>query len=205
VAEVKPVTLTLASGNRGKLAELEVMLAPLGFELHPQSDWNVPEAVEDGATFLENALIKARNATLHTGLPAIADDSGLVVPALGGDPGIHSARYAGAHGRDEDNNRKLLEALSGMTGTARAAYFFCAMVMLRTVDDPVPLVVTARWRGEIANAPAGNGGFGYDPIFWLPERRCTSAELPSSEKNLISHRGQAARSLVEMLEAQYAG
>jgi len=193
--------LVLASGNRGKLAEMAELLGPLGYELRPQSDWNVPEAVEDGFSFVENALIKARNAALHTGLPSIADDSGLVVPALGGAPGIHSARYAGRQGGDRANNDKLLDAMRELSGRQRAAFFYCAMVMVRDGGDPVPLVATANWHGEIALAPRGSGGFGYDPLFWLPSRGCTSAELPAEEKNRLSHRGQAAARLADMLAA----
>lgn len=199
-----PKKLVLASGNHGKLAELTLMLTPLGFTLLPQSDWDVPEAVEDAHTFIENALIKARHAALHTGLPAIADDSGLVVPALGGAPGIHSARYAGQHGGDQANNQKLLGAMRNLTGSERAAYFYCAMVLVNFPDDPVPLIASASWHGEIGDAPRGAGGFGYDPLFWLPEHQCSSAELPSGEKNQISHRGQAACKLAQMLGSMHA-
>ena len=199
-----PENLVLASGNRGKLAELTAMLAPLGFTLRPQSDWNVPEAVEDAHTFIENALIKARHAALLTGLPAIADDSGLVVAALDGAPGIHSARYAGQHGGDQANNQKLLDAMQDLTGSDRAAYFHCAMVLVLSADDPVPMVASASWHGDIGNAPRGAGGFGYDPLFWLPDRQCSSAELPPGEKNQVSHRGQAARKLAQMLGSMHA-
>ena len=143
--ELTALDLVLASGNPGKLAELSDMLSPLGFTLRAQSDWGAPEAVEDAPTFLENALIKARNATLHTGLPAIADDSGLVVPALSGAPGIHSARFAGPHGGDQANNRKLLREMEGLAGVDRVAYFHCVMVFIRTVEDPVPVVASASW------------------------------------------------------------
>ncbi len=175
------------------------MLAPLGLNLAPQSDWQVREAVEDAPTFIENALIKARHAARHTGLPAIADDSGLVVPALGGAPGIFSARFAGPGAGDEANNRKLLDDMKHLTGEVRAAYFQCTMVLVRRPDDPVPLVASDNWWGEIADAPRGEGGFGYDPLFWLPDRRCTSAELPPGIKNRISHRGQAMRHMIELL------
>ncbi len=198
-------TLVLASGNQGKLTELTAMLTPLGFTLRPQSDWAVPEAAEDAPTFMENALIKARNAALHTGLPAIADDSGLVVPALDGAPGIHSARFAGQHGGDQANNVKLLHEMEGLTGSDRTAYFHCAMVFIHAVEDPVPLVASASWRGEIARSQSGNGGFGYDPLFWLSAHECTSAQLTDEEKNRISHRGQASRQLVAMLEPLHGG
>jgi XTP/dITP diphosphohydrolase len=200
-----PGTLVLASGNQGKLAELSTTLGPLGIELRPQSDWEVPEAVEDATTFVENALIKARNAVLYCGLPAIADDSGLVVPALGGAPGIHSARYSGAQGGDRANNSKLISEMEGLRGPDRAAYFHCVLVLVRTVNDPVPLIASANWHGEIGRSARGSGGFGYDPLFWLSSSHCTAAELPREEKNLISHRGQASRKLIALLEAEYAG
>jgi XTP/dITP diphosphohydrolase len=194
-------TLVLASGNPGKLAELTDLFGPLGFRLRPQSEWGISEAVEDAHTFIGNALIKARHAALHTGLPAIADDSGLVVPALGGAPGIHSARYAGPRCSDEENNRKLLDAMSHLTGPERVAFFHCTMVLMDSAGDPAPLVASANWDGEIAGSPRGAGGFGYDPIFWLPDRQCSSAELPLDEKNRLSHRGCAARTLAETLAA----
>jgi XTP/dITP diphosphohydrolase len=192
-------TLVLASGNRGKLREIAAMLRPLGLVLRAQSEWSVPEIAEGAPTFVENALSKARNAARHTGLPAIADDSGLVVPALGGAPGIRSARYAGEGAGDAENNRKLLEEMRDLDGPARAAYFQCAMVLLRAPDDPVPLIASENWRGEVARQPRGDGGFGYDPLFWLEDRRCTSAELPPRVKNRISHRAQAMRHLIELL------
>lgn len=191
--------LVLASGNSGKLREMAAMLEPLGLSLLPQSNWGFPEALEDGASFIENALKKARHASCHTGLAAIADDSGLVVPALGGAPGIYSARYAGINATDADNNLKLLSEMASFSGPERRAFFHCAMVMVRETDDPVPLVASASWWGEVAEQPSGSGGFGYDPLFRLPERACTSAELPKEVKNRISHRGQAARALVELL------
>jgi XTP/dITP diphosphohydrolase len=203
--ELTARVLVLASGNQGKLAELSDLLGPLGLTLRPQADWGVPEAVEDASSFLENALIKARNAVLHTGLPAIADDSGLVVPGLQGAPGIHSARYAGDHGGNQANNIRLLKEMKGLAGAGRAAYFHCAMVFIRASDDPVPMVASASWHGEIATSQSGNGGFGYDPLFWLPAHQCTSAQMSSEEKNRISHRGQASRKLMAMLEKLYDG
>lgn len=192
-------TLVLASGNPGKLREISAIFERSGLEVHAQSDWDVPEAVEDAPTFVENALLKARNASLHTGLPAIADDSGLVVPALDGAPGIYSARYAGPGAGDTANNRKLLAEMKDLSGTDRAAFFQCAMVLVRGPEDPVPLLACANWWGEIVRQPRGDGGFGYDPLFWLPDRFCTSAELPAAVKNRISHRGQAMRRMVELL------
>ncbi|HSM68432.1 MAG TPA: RdgB/HAM1 family non-canonical purine NTP pyrophosphatase [Xanthomonadales bacterium] len=194
-------TLVLASGNPGKLREFAGLLQPLNFEVRPQSDWDVPPVAEDACTFLENALIKARHASRCTGLPALADDSGLVVPALGGAPGVHSARYAGSHGDAGANNRKLLDAMQGLEGAERAAYFHCAMVLLKSADDPVPRVASASWWGEIAREERGRNGFGYDPLFCLPERQCTAAELSSPEKARLSHRGQATRLLLGQLKS----
>jgi XTP/dITP diphosphohydrolase len=189
----------LASGNPGKLRELAALLMPLGLEIAPQSEWQVPEAPEDAPTFLENALAKARNAASRTGLPAIADDSGLVVPALDGAPGIFSARFAGPGADDSANNRKLLAEMRDLSGPERAAYFHCTVVLLRHADDPVPLVASEDWWGEIATRARGRGGFGYDPLFWLADRQCTSAELPPAVKNRISHRGRAMHRLLGML------
>lgn len=195
-------SLVLASGNPGKLREIAEMLAPLGYQVRPQSDWAVSEAVEDGASFIENALIKARHAARACDLPAIADDSGLVVPALGGAPGIRSARYAGEFASDDDNNRKLLEELDRVARPDRRAYFHCAMALVRSADDPVPLLASASWWGRLLAAPRGDGGFGYDPLFYLEEQACTSAELPPAVKNHLSHRGQALRALLATLQQQ---
>ena len=189
----------LASGNPGKLKELSALLAPLAYRLRPQSDWQTPAVAEDAPTFLENALIKARNATRHTGFPAIADDSGLVVPALNGHPGIHSARYSGPDASDKANNRKLLAAMNGLIGAQRKAFFQCAMVMVHAADDPVPLIACARWWGEILDSPRGERGFGYDPLFFIPDQGCSSAELDPATKNRISHRGQAMQALTRIL------
>lgn len=194
-------TLVLASGNSGKLREFAGLLEPLAFDVRPQSEWGVPDVPENGITFLENALIKARHAARCTGLPALADDSGLVVPALDHAPGVRSARYAGGHGDALANNQKLLEALAGRPAAARAAYFYCAVVMLETPTDPVPLVAVGRWDGAVAKAPRGDHGFGYDPVFWLPDRQCTAAQLEPVEKARVSHRGQACRRLIRCLEA----
>jgi len=199
VRREQPGVLVLASGNPGKLREMEQLLGPLGFRLRPQSDWQVPEAVEDGLTFLENALLKARHAARLTGLAAVADDSGLVVPALGGQPGVHSARYSHDPVGDAANNAKLLRALEGLEGDQRQACFHCTVVLLRSPSDPAPLVASADWWGSILHEPRGTGGFGYDPLFLVPDLGRSSAELPPATKNRISHRGQAIRALAEAL------
>jgi XTP/dITP diphosphohydrolase len=190
----------LASGNQGKLREMVRLLQPLGFLVRPQSEWQVPEAEETASTFLENSLIKARNAARITGLPAIADDSGLVVPALNGAPGIYSARYAGTDADSQANIRKLLLDLERQPGIERWAYFFCAVVLLDSEDDPAPLVATARWHGRILMAPQGVGGFGYDPVFAALGSHRSAAELDGDEKQQVSHRGQALRKLLKKLE-----
>lgn len=192
-------TLVLASGNPGKLRELSAMISPLGWKVARQSDWDVPEAVEDGLSFIENALIKARHASKHTGLPALGDDSGLVVDALQGAPGIYSARYAGVGAEDDANNRKLLIELSGLPSAKRSAHFYCAMALVRHENDPAPLLATGSWDGSITESPSGAGGFGYDPLFWVADRACTSAELPADEKNRMSHRGRALAQMMEQL------
>jgi XTP/dITP diphosphohydrolase len=194
----------LASGNKGKLREINDVLTPLGFAVRPQSDWQVPEAAETASTFVENSLIKARQAALNTGLPSIADDSGLVVPALNGQPGIYSARYAGDDADDQANIDKLLAELSGRTGVERNAYFFCAMVMLRSNDDPAPLIATGHWYGRILESPRGVGGFGYDPVFGISTQtksgwQTSAAELTPAEKSQVSHRGLALMDLVRQL------
>jgi XTP/dITP diphosphohydrolase len=192
-------TLVLASGNAGKLREFNGLLEPLGVQVRPQSDWDTPEAEETGLTFVENALLKARNAASHTGQPALADDSGLVVPALGGAPGIHSARYS-REGTDTANNEQLLKEMNALSGDTRNAYFYCALVLLRSARDPAPLVATGAWHGRILLTPRGVGGFGYDPLFFVPEEGCASAELPAATKNRISHRGRAVARLLAALE-----
>lgn len=195
--------LVLASGNKGKLRELTAMLEPLGWEVRPQSDWDIPEAVEDGLSFIENALIKSRHAARLTGLPALGDDSGLAVDALDGAPGIFSARYAGQGAGDAANNAKLLQALQGMPEVRRSAHFYCAMALVHHAEDPAPLVSIGRWDGRILEAPAGEGGFGYDPLFWVPTENCSSAQLPAATKNRLSHRGKALKAMVaQMKEAQ---
>lgn len=190
-------TIVLASGNAGKLAELQRILAPLGVTLRPQSDYRVPEVEETGLTFVENALLKARAAAIHSGLPAIADDSGLEVDALQGAPGIRSARYA--EGGDAANNAELLEALDGVPESGRSARYQCVLVYLRHPADPTPLICNGSWEGRILAAPRGDGGFGYDPLFWVPECGCSAAELDAAEKNRISHRALASAALLEAL------
>ncbi|RME32776.1 MAG: RdgB/HAM1 family non-canonical purine NTP pyrophosphatase [Gammaproteobacteria bacterium] len=196
--------LVLASGNPGKLRELQALLGGLGLELVPQSALGVEEAEETGLTFVENAILKARNAARQSGLPALADDSGLAVDHLQGAPGIHSSRYAG-EGGDAANNAKLLKALAGVPPERRTARFICVAVLLEHAGDPVPLVCEGRWEGRILEAPRGEGGFGYDPLFWVPDQGCASAELPPELKNRISHRGQALRRLRASLEQRLGG
>jgi len=183
--------VVLASLNRGKAREVSQLLAGSGLEVVSQSEFDIPEAEETAPTFVENALLKARNAARHTGLPAIADDSGLAVDALDGAPGIYSARYAGPEADDAANNRKLLEALAGLPASERGARFICCVVYLRHTDDPVPLICEGVWRGQLLESPRGDNGFGYDPLFLVPELGLTSAQLPPEEKNRLSHRGQA--------------
>jgi XTP/dITP diphosphohydrolase len=195
--------LVVASNNAGKLREIGQILAPLAIELLPQSALGVTEAEEPHATFVENALGKARHAARATGLPALADDSGLCVAALGGAPGVHSARFAGEPKDDQRNNERLVAMLAGRTD--RAAWYACVMVLLRHADDPEPIVAQGRWHGTIVAEPRGDGGFGYDPHFFLPEHGCTAAELPAERKNGISHRAQALRALFGQLRARDSG
>ncbi len=198
---IKNQTIVLATGNPGKVRELQQILADSGLTIAPQSDYDAPEAIEDGLGFVENALIKARSAARHTGLPAIADDSGIAVDALNGEPGIHSARFAGEQASDEENLQLLLERMQGVEVAQRTARFICLMVYVRHADDPTPLICEGSWEGRLLEAPQGDNGFGYDPIFFVPEKNCTSAELPSVEKNQLSHRGKALRCLVQKLTA----
>ncbi len=194
--------VVLASGNRGKVAELQAVLEPAGLVVEPQSDHGVPEAEEPAPTFVENALLKARNAAAHSGLPAIADDSGLEVARLGGAPGVRSARYAGADGDDAANNARLLRELDGRPEEERDARFVCVLVYLRHAEDPVPIIAEGHWPGRILTAPQGEGGFGYDPLFLVPEHGCSAAELSAAEKNRISHRGRALEALLARLRAE---
>ena len=189
--------LVLASNNPGKLREFQFLLQPLGIEVLTQAQLGIEEAEEPHQTFIENALAKARHASRLSGLPALADDSGICVDALNGAPGVQSARYAGAPKSDERNNEKLLREMQDITD--RRAHYYCVLVLLRHADDPQPLIAEGEWHGEIALQPSGDGGFGYDPLFWLPEFGKTSAQLERKQKHAISHRGKALRVLLEKL------
>lgn len=192
--------LVLASGNAGKVIELEQLLAGSGVQLVPQTALGVSDAEETGLTFVENALIKARHAARATGMPALADDSGICVDALGGAPGLYAARYAGKHGDSAANNAKLLHELAGVPTDKRSAYFIAVLVVLRHADDPAPLIAEGRWHGRILEAPRGEGGFGYDPLFLPAGHELGAAELDPALKNRLSHRGQA----LEVLKARFA-
>ena len=189
--------LVLASNNRSKLAEFDRLLAPLGFSVQTQAELNISEADEPYATFIENALAKARHAARESGLAALADDSGICVPALGGAPGVFSARYAGEPKSDAANNAKLVADLQAHDD--KSAYYYCVLVYLRHADDPQPVIADARWHGEIIDQPRGQDGFGYDPHFWLPSLNKTAAELTPEDKNQRSHRAQALRILIAQL------
>lgn len=193
--------IVLASGNAGKAQEISQMLANHRIEVLPQSAFNVMEVEETGLTFVENALLKARNAAAHSGLPAIADDSGLEVDALDGAPGIYSARYAGSNASDSDNMAKLLGALTGVEGAQRTARFQCLMVYMEHAHDPTPIICQGTWEGRILFEPRGTQGFGYDPVFFVRTHNCSAAELPAIVKNNLSHRGQALRQLLTALGA----
>jgi XTP/dITP diphosphohydrolase len=192
-------TLVLATSNRGKLAELQPLLAGCGLRLVAQSELGVEDAIEDGKTFIENALIKARHACARTGLPALADDSGLVIDALGGAPGLISAHYAGVHGDSAGNIARVLRELAGVPADKRSARFHSALVLLRHADDPQPIIAEGSWEGRILDAPRGDAGFGYDPIFFDPELNAGAGELPPDTKNRVSHRGRALARLLERL------
>jgi XTP/dITP diphosphohydrolase len=192
-----PDSIVLASGNAGKIREFQAVLTQ--YNLKPQSDFAVPEIEESGLTFLENSLLKARNAAQHTGFPALADDSGLVVDALNGAPGIYSARYAGVHATDQENLDKLLVNLEHVADAQRTARFVCVLAYCRYPEDPIPVIAQGIWEGIILREQRGEGGFGYDPIFYVPEMKCASAQLTSEQKNAISHRGQALADLCQLL------
>ncbi|MFZ2724974.1 MAG: RdgB/HAM1 family non-canonical purine NTP pyrophosphatase [Methylococcaceae bacterium] len=193
--------IVLASSNAGKIKEIQAMLPD--YNIVTQSSFNIIEAQETAATFIENALIKARNAAMQSQLPAIADDSGLIVNALNGAPGVISARYAGLNASDAENNAKLLSKMSGIAQEQRTAYFICVMVFVRHANDQCPLITQGLWKGRILTRTQGNNGFGYDSLFWLPELNCSSAELQPEVKNMLSHRGQALRQLTALIKEYY--
>ena len=197
--------LVLASSNTGKLGELRPLLADTGLELVAQSELGVRDAIEDGLTFVENALIKARHACRQTGLPALADDSGIVVDALGGAPGLISAHYAGVHGDGPGNIARVLRELEGVPPERRTARFHCTLVLLRHAEDPQPVIAEGSWEGTILSAPRGDGGFGYDPIFFDPVLQAGAGELPPEVKNRVSHRGRALAVLRERLAGLVLG
>ena len=199
------IELVVATGNKGKLKEINQVLSPLGFAVKGQAEFDIRSADETGLTFVENAILKARHTALQTGRPALADDSGLEVDALAGQPGIYSARYAGEDGNDDANNQKLLEALKDTPEAQRTSRFQCVMVYLRHPEDPVPLICQGTWEGRIGFEPAGDNGFGYDPLFFVPEQNCMAAQLAPEEKNRLSHRGQALKQLVTALSARQLG
>lgn len=194
--------LVLASNNAGKVREVGQILAELNMDVMPQGDFGVEEVAETGSTFVENAIIKARHAAEVTGLPAVADDSGLVVDALDGQPGVWSARYAGEGASDQANLNKLIEQLGDTPEAQRSARFLCLMVFMRHAADPTPVIAQGVWEGRIGQKPAGDNGFGYDPVFWVAEHGCTAAELSAELKNSLSHRGQALRALVTAMKQQ---
>ncbi|GAA6205252.1 MULTISPECIES: XTP/dITP diphosphatase [Thalassotalea] len=192
-------TIVLATGNKGKVKELAELLAEHHINVVPQSEFNVPDVPETGTTFVENAIIKARHAAKITGLPAIADDSGLEVDALHGSPGVYSARYAGEGASDQDNNKKLITALKNVPEENRSARFHCVLVFMKHENDPTPIICHGKWEGSIITTPQGEQGFGYDPLFWQASLNMTSAQLPREIKNTLSHRGQALQLLTAKL------
>ena len=194
--------IVLATGNKGKVKELAGILLDLDIEVLPQSHFDVTEVAETGSTFVENAIIKARNAAKQTGLPAIADDSGLAVYALGGEPGVYSARYSGDQATDKTNITKLLNVMADIPIGKRQAKFLCVLVYMRHSEDPMPIICQGEWSGEITTEQQGENGFGYDPIFWVKEQNCSSAQLSPEQKNILSHRGKALRLLLVQLQNQ---
>jgi len=191
--------VTLASSNKGKLAEFQQLLSGLNFDVVPQSEFQVPDAIENGLSFVENAIIKARHASKLIGLPAIADDSGLEVDFLNGAPGIYSSRFSGENATDEKNNQRLLSLLQEAEENERTARFQCLLVYMRHPEDPTPIICQGTWEGLITLNPEGDNGFGYDPLFFIPEFNCTSAQLEKTQKNKISHRGKAMAQLLQRL------
>lgn len=197
--------VVIASGNAGKIHEFRSLLAPFDFDVIPQTELTVPPAKETGLTFVENALIKARHAAAYLGLPALADDSGLVVPALKGEPGIYSARYAGEHATDSQNIEKLLAAMAALPDSKRDAYFYCALAFMQSEYDPAPIICCGKFHGKILKTPVGEQGFGYDPVFFVPAYACSSAQLAVRVKNQISHRGLAIQALTKELSVDSSG
>jgi XTP/dITP diphosphohydrolase len=193
-------TIVLASGNQGKLKELQQLLAPVNIQVVLQQQFDVPDVEETGLSFVENAILKARHACLHTRLPALADDSGLEVDALQGQPGIYSARYSGPGASDDSNNQKLLSALEGVADEQRSARYRCVLAFMRHAEDPCPLILQGSWEGSILRQPRGSSGFGYDPVFLVPGHNCSAAELSPQLKSQLSHRAQAMAGLVTMLQ-----
>ncbi|MDD5114172.1 MAG: RdgB/HAM1 family non-canonical purine NTP pyrophosphatase [Methylobacter sp.] len=189
--------IVLASGNAGKIREIQALLP--NYPIVAQSAFDITEAEETGLSFVENAIIKARNAALHSGLPAVADDSGLVVDTLHGAPGVLSARYAGAAANDLDNLQKVIQALDGVPDAERTARFVCVMVFMQHAEDPLPVIAQGVWEGRVLHQPKGENGFGYDPIFWVPELDCAAAELSAEAKNALSHRGKALKTLAALI------
>jgi len=202
-ASTRSNQIVLASGNAGKLREIAQLLEGFNLEILPQSEFNVPEIEETGLTFVDNAILKARNAAHYTGLPAIADDSGIAVDVLRGRPGIYSARFAGIGASDEENLEKLIRMITPFPDEERTARFICSMVYIRHEEDHVPVIAEGVWEGQLLIDPKGQNGFGYDPIFYVSSQQCTSAELPPEIKNKLSHRGQALRKLLEQLSSLY--
>lgn len=194
--------VVLATGNQGKVKELARMLTDLAIEVVPQSEFAVSDVAETGTTFIENAIIKARHAAEQTGLPAIADDSGLAVDVLGGAPGVYSARYSGEHASDQSNIIKLLEVMSAVPKEKRQAKFLCVLVFMRHADDPTPIICQGEWQGEITFEQHGENGFGYDPVFWVAHQNCSSAQLSAEQKNALSHRGKALQLLLAQLKSK---
>jgi len=201
--DIKPASIVLASGNAKKVSELQRLLSPLNISIIPQSHFSIVDAEETGLSFIENAILKARHAAKFSGLPALADDSGLEVDALMGAPGIYSARFAGEPSNDARNNQLLLEKLRGVSGAQRAARFQCALVFMRHEADPVPVICTADWEGIMLESPQGNGGFGYDPLFFVPTHQCSAAQLDPEEKSRLSRRGKAMQKLLQEFHRRY--
>jgi len=194
--------IVLASGNAGKVREINKLFSGTGIKIVPQSEFDVPDVPETGTTFVENAIIKARHAAKLTGLPALSDDSGIEVDALDSRPGVYSARYAGEGCNDLDNNNKMLAELHGVPEAERTARYQCLIVFMRSHTDPVPLITQACWEGRILEAPEGNGGFGYDPIFYIPSQKCSGGNLPLEVKNTMSHRAVALKAMLEKFKEQ---